>query len=133
LRASESKRQEYYADNFIPIMNVSEKDTKGDYIVHKLSVSPIFVDGLLKNPKCREVINIPDAKGETFLHSMIKSGLPKSLNTIDVLIKAGVDINQKNGLGDSPLHTALACNNLDAMRRLLKHSITNVDQKNKNG
>lgn len=61
------------------------------------------------------------------------SGLQNSCETvIEILVKAGADINLKNKRGRTPLHTAAARNNRKAVHTLLKNQ-AKVDLQDNDG
>lgn len=57
---------------------------------------------------------------------------PDYMGSLQILIDAHADLNIKNDVGDSPLHIAILCRNIDVVHLLLKHH-ADLDIKNSKG
>lgn len=61
----------------------------------------------------------PFSKGNTLLHACIQNGI--GLPIIDDLLINGADLNQKNEVGEAPLHSAVRYGNLRVAKLLLHY------------
>ena len=94
-----------------------------------------IVDAVLKND-CIYVINyfergndinIVDKKKENLLH---KAARNDNYEIVDLLIKLGVSINEKNSHGDTPLHLAVQFKNSETVEKLIfEGALINIENK----
>ncbi|XP_058793730.1 putative ankyrin repeat protein RF_0381 [Phymastichus coffea] len=72
-------------------------------------------------------VNIPDAYGETLLHSLARQ---RNENLAKLLIDRGADVNYRNNDEETALHLAIHRRNFSMCKLLVKHS-ADVNLKNK--
>jgi hypothetical protein len=95
------------------------KNIQKETILHVASAnnhSQILLE-LLKDDRCKELINSPDYKGDTPLHNACRR--KERISILSLLIKNGADPMIKNDCGDTPLHLAAQQGFIESARILM--------------
>lgn len=84
---------------------------KFDAVIHKYKQHPEFLGIEITNP------NQPGAVDDTLLHIAARTG---DVESIEVLIDAGADVNIVGDLGNTPLHAAALRGQINSVKILLR-------------
>ncbi|XP_045506072.1 poly [ADP-ribose] polymerase tankyrase [Colias croceus] len=80
------------------------------------------VAGSIPNERITELVNFQHlGTGDRPLHCAAASVYPKRKQVMEILIRKGARVNEKNNAGQTPLHVATEHSHLDAMDLLLRH------------
>ena len=94
---------------------------KNDFMSYILSGNIFKLEELLSNTIT--IVNYTDNDRRNGLHLIIESNINNfdKISIINILIKNGIDINQKDNFGNTPFLLACKKNDIDLIYVLLKH------------
>lgn len=131
--ATKSNTSPYTPENSINDLDAvidNENQIEPDFFVNNknfdlnkiilLTGSPKAVEKKLKT--CKGALYVKDILGNTPLHNAVKDGLIK---TVDVLVKAGADVNAQNDYDSTPLHLAYQGEQWAIIRTLMQQKNIN--------